>query len=187
MTSGYASNSPPVVIRQKTETPQVSTQGSSKQDITGSTTVSSGNGSMQPSSEFQPPPDSDANSDASFDPLFDDEPDVSELDTRAGTDGVVNLPSSTQASSIAQSQPPQRTQVGHVAPPKNAPPLLDPIGYTTYSSDLLMTAAIDGQIILWDKRVNTTGKGVGRLWMSEKTPPWCLSVNGFHLQLRTRY
>jgi transcriptional activator SPT8 len=45
-----------------------------------------------------------------------------------------------------------------------------------------MTAAIDGQIILWDKRVNTVGKGVGRLWMSEKTPPWCLSVNGFLFQ-----
>jgi hypothetical protein len=24
--------------------------------------------------------------------------------------------------------------------------------------------------------VQTSGTGVGRLWMSEKTPPWCLSV-----------
>jgi transcriptional activator SPT8 len=39
-----------------------------------------------------------------------------------------------------------------------------------------MIAAIDGQIMLWDKRVNTPGTGVGRLWMSEKTPPWCVSA-----------
>jgi transcriptional activator SPT8 len=136
---------------------------------------------MQPSSdavsstEPQPPPDSDANSDASFDPLFDDEPDASE-GMRVGKNDVITLPLSNQASRSAQYQPPQRTQVGHVAPPKNAPPLLDPTEYATYSPDLLMTAAIDGQIILWDKRVNSVGKGVGRLWMSEKTPPWCLSV-----------
>jgi transcriptional activator SPT8 len=125
--------------------------------------------------ENQPPADSDANSEASFDPLFDDEPDASE-----GTPVGATLPSATPAIPSAQSQPPQRTQVGHVAPPKNAPPLLDPTEYATYSPDLLMTAAIDGQIILWDKRVNTVGKGVGRLWMSEKTPPWCLSVTVSH-------
>jgi transcriptional activator SPT8 len=64
-----------------------------------------------------------------------------------------------------------------IPPPKNAPPLLDRIGYSSFSSDLLMTAYVDGQVILWDRRVSSPGKGVGRLWMSEKTPPWCLSVS----------
>lgn len=132
----------------------------------------------------QVPPDSDANSEASFDPLFDDEPDAPE-GMRVGVNDVVTLPLSTQASRSTQPQLPHRTQASHVAPPKNAPPLLDPVEYTTYSPDVLMTAAIDGQIILWDKRVNSAGKGVGRLWMSEKTPPWCLSVNAFHFQLES--
>lgn len=167
------------------EVPQAVTQVSSE-NLSGSTTVSRSTASMQVSSDPvsstdpRPPPDSDANSDASFDPLFDDEPDASE-----GIRVEVNdipLPLSTQASHTAHSQPPQRTQVGHVAPPKNAPPLLNPTDYATYSPDLLMTVAIDGQIILWDKRVNTVGKGVGRLWMSEKTPPWCLSVNWVSFQ-----
>ncbi|RXW20885.1 hypothetical protein EST38_g4958 [Candolleomyces aberdarensis] len=63
-----------------------------------------------------------------------------------------------------------------IPPPKNAPPLLDRSGYSNFSSDLLMTAYVDGQVILWDRRVSSLGKGVGRLWMSEKTPPWCLSA-----------
>jgi len=177
---GYAAGSPPVVVRPKTEVPQAVTQVNSD-NLSGSTTVSHSTVSMQVSSgsvssaEPRPLPDSDANSDASFDPLFDDEPDASE-GMHVGVNDVVTLPMSTQASRSAQSQPPQRTQVGHVAPPKNAPPLLNPTEYATYSPDLLMTVAIDGQIILWDKRVNTVGQGVGRLWMSEKTPPWCLSV-----------
>ena len=41
---------------------------------------------------------------------------------------------------------------------------------------VLMTASIDGQVILWDTRVNAPGYGVGRLWMSERTPPWCVSA-----------
>jgi transcriptional activator SPT8 len=168
------------------DTPQASTTSSSKNDLSRTATVSRSTASAQPSdtvsnAEPQPPADSDANSEASFDPLFDDEPDASE-GTPVVTNGVA-LPLSTQAPRSAQSQPPQRTQVGHVAPPKNAPPLLDPTEYATFSPDLLMTAAIDGQIILWDKRVSTVGKGVGRLWMSEKTPPWCLSVIAFHYQL----
>lgn len=64
--------------------------------------------------------------------------------------------------------------------PKNAPPLLDNSTYSRYSSDLLMTAFVDGQVVLWDRRVSSAGKGVGRLWMSEKTPPWCLSACWSH-------
>lgn len=57
------------------------------------------------------------------------------------------------------------------------PPILELTSYAAFSPDMLMTASIDGQVILWDKRNHTPGKGVGRLWLSEKTPPWCLSVS----------
>ncbi|KAF7355093.1 MT-A70-domain-containing protein [Mycena sanguinolenta] len=112
--------------------------------------------SLVPSSQTLPsqPVDSDAKSDASFDPLFDDEPEAN------------------PKSSTGQILPPPRA----IAPPKNAPPLLDTATAGALSPDILMTASIDGQVILWDKRVSTPGTGVGRLWMSEKTPPWCLSA-----------
>ena len=112
--------------------------------------------------------DSDARSDASFDPLFDDEPE----DQKPG-EGLA-IPGS--ANSVTQ--PPARPRAS-LQVPKGAPPLLDPASYQTYSPDLLMTAHIDGQVILWDRRVHgqtTPAKGVGRLWMNEKTPPWCLSA-----------
>ena len=105
--------------------------------------------------------DSDTRSDASFDPLFDDVPEES-------------LKPQTNNSYLDQplGPPPPSTK----PPPQGAPPLLDPVDYSTYSPELLMTAFIDGQVILWDRRANTSGKGVGRLWMSDNTPPWCLSV-----------
>ena len=45
--------------------------------------------------------------------------------------------------------------------------------------DLLMTTFTDGQFIIWNRRVQTSRKGIGRLWVNEKTPPWCLSVSAF--------
>ncbi|KAG6917974.1 hypothetical protein DXG01_017158 [Tephrocybe rancida] len=107
------------------------------------------------------PPESDAKSDASFDPLFDDEP---EDESNILNDATINP------------QAPSKATLGQIPPPKNAPPLLDSVTYSAYSPDILMTASIDGQVLLWDQRVDTAGSGVGRLWMSEKTPPWCLSV-----------
>ena len=142
--------------------------------------------------------DADEKSDASFDPLFDDEPDADgELDT--------SPPSPTAPSAPPLSAPPQGPALQPPTPgpgpspfgsastpaaaasgakpamaavPKNAPPLLDRTSFAAYSPDVLMTAAMDGQVVLWDCRVATPspGRGVGRLWMSEKTPPWCLSV-----------
>ncbi|KAJ3889446.1 WD40 repeat-like protein [Lentinula edodes] len=106
--------------------------------------------------------DSDTRSDVSFDPLFDDEP---EDGHKPFVDGVTS-----------QAVPIAKPSLSTIAPPKGAPPLLDSQRYKTFSPDILMTAAIDGQIMLWDKRVNTIGQGVGRLWISEKTPPWCLSA-----------
>jgi hypothetical protein len=119
--------------------------------------------------------DSDAKSDASFDPLFDGEEDAHEdfhSTFQSSTDPRANV---SITSNVRQSQPSARS----LAPPKNAPPLLDASTYSTFSADVFMTASIDGQVILWDKRSYGSPRkgGVGRLWMSEKTPPWCLSVS----------
>jgi transcriptional activator SPT8 len=140
--------------------------------------------------------DTDAKSDASFDPLFDGEPDADgEFDNENPAsdefgalrsqalprDGSIagnnsNLAVPEVASHPGQQQVVSRSPQSSVAPPKNAPPLLNASNSAAFSPDILMIAAIDGQIMLWDKRVNTPGTGVGRLWMSEKTPPWCVSV-----------
>ncbi|KAF9246312.1 WD40-repeat-containing domain protein [Melanogaster broomeanus] len=140
--------------------------------------------------------ESDAKSDTSFDPLFDDEPDA---DGEADNSSVPNsgasqithshkentapgghvglaVPDGASSDPITQAQQAVRSLQSSVAPPKNAPPLLSAENSATFSPDILMISAIDGQIMLWDKRVNTPGKGVGRLWLSEKTPPWCVSA-----------
>ncbi|CEL51804.1 Transcription factor SPT8 OS=Saccharomyces cerevisiae (strain ATCC 204508 / S288c) GN=SPT8 PE=1 SV=1 [Rhizoctonia solani AG-1 IB] len=92
-----------------------------------------------------------------YDPLFDDpELDASaDLDQGAGGRGV--------PSALAW---------------RSAVPSLDSETYERYSHNILMTAAIDGQITIWDRRVagSTPGSGVGRLDIPEKTPPWCVSA-----------
>jgi transcriptional activator SPT8 len=117
-------------------------------------------------------PEPDAKSDISFDPLFDEDAD-GELDDVESSTPALSIPGTVPSS---QAVPP--FQGRSLIPPKNAPPLLDPTTYSTFSPDILMTASIDGQVILWDRRVTSSGggTGVGRLWMSDKTPPWCLSV-----------
>ncbi|PPR03629.1 hypothetical protein CVT24_007745 [Panaeolus cyanescens] len=113
--------------------------------------------------------DSDAKSDISFDPLFDDEPE----DNKAmNTTGLLAMPGSSH-SQQAQVSKPLNTPV---APPKGAPPTLTGSAYHSFSPEILMTTFIDGQIILWDRRVQSSGQGVGRLEMTDKTPPWCLSA-----------
>lgn len=121
--------------------------------------------------------DSDAKSDASFDPLFDDEMDADgEPDHDPSTvDATGQTPGSARAHDV-NSAPAGRNTQPSVPLPKNAPPLLDSSTSALFSPDILMIAAIDGQVMLWDKRINDPGKGVGRLWLSEKTPPWCLSA-----------
>jgi transcriptional activator SPT8 len=113
------------------------------------------------------PVDSDARSDASFDPLFDDVPE--ELSKPQVKDSRTIISDNSQP----HGRPPPPAK----PPPQGAPPLLDPAEFSSYSPELLMTAFIDGQVILWDRRASTSGNGVGRLWMSDKTPPWCLSVS----------
>lgn len=50
-------------------------------------------------------------------------------------------------------------------------------GSAAQSPDLLMTAYIDGQVLLWDRRAPPQSKPL-RLEMGEKSPPWCVSVSG---------
>ncbi|KZV69491.1 WD40 repeat-like protein [Peniophora sp. CONT] len=116
-----------------------------------------------------------ANADAetkseSGDSLFGDEP-----------DGDVDMdkkppPPPPQPKPVAA---PVRPPKAEPAPaPKNAPPLLDSARLSNFSPDIFMTSSIDGQVVLWDARVpeSAPGYGVGRLWMSAGTPPWCLSA-----------
>ncbi|RDB21441.1 Transcription factor SPT8 [Hypsizygus marmoreus] len=174
LNSGYVEEASPVITRRDGETTQPSTQTASDTTMA-STNATTASSETIKTEDSQAPLDSDAKSDASFDPLFDDEPEAPERKLVNGNQPVA-LPT-TSASTTQQNQPAsRRATVGQIPPPKNAPPLLDSNSYATYSPDLLMTASIDGQVILWDRRVNTPGQGVGRLWMSEKTPPWCLSA-----------
>jgi len=128
--------------------------------------------------------ESDVRSDASFDPLFDDVPEETpQSQSTIPTESKLAMPGGAQPQAplpqtpLPQTPLPQpRPSTTFIPPPKNAPPLLDFDSYSSYSPELLLTASIDGQVILWDRRVQTSGTGVGRLWMSEKTPPWCLSA-----------
>ncbi|KIO28166.1 hypothetical protein M407DRAFT_184089 [Tulasnella calospora MUT 4182] len=43
------------------------------------------------------------------------------------------------------------------------------------SPDIVMTAYIDGQVLLWDRRNPSQSKPL-RLEMGEKSPPWCVSA-----------
>ncbi|KZO95406.1 WD40 repeat-like protein [Calocera viscosa TUFC12733] len=52
-------------------------------------------------------------------------------------------------------------------------PLLGSATYTNFSDNVLMTASVDGQVLLWDTRVQGS---VGRLEMHERTPKWCISA-----------
>lgn len=128
--------------------------------------------------------DDDIKSETSYDPLF-DEPDADgEPDADDNPPPTVlhqsNLsqpaPPPLQSSHPSVSFPTAQSTARSAVAPKGAPPVLDPLTYMTFSPDVIMTASIDGQIILWDVRVHAQGTGVGRLWMSEKTPPWCMSA-----------
>lgn len=108
--------------------------------------------------------DEDASSETSYDPLFDEEPE--DNPARNQTSNATHM-GDTRLSTISS----QKT-----AGNPRGPPVLDSETYGTFSSDVLMTASVDGSVVLWDRRVNSPGKGVGRLETNSKTPPWCVSV-----------
>lgn len=104
--------------------------------------------------------------DEDYDPLFDDP----ELDAPGDLDQGTGVGGRGASSASAW---------------RSAVPTLEPEAYERYSHNILMTAAIDGQITIWDRRVagTTPGSGVGKLEIPEKTPPWCVSVRS-HLAPR---
>jgi len=126
----------------------------------------------------------DADTHSEADSLFGDEPDAEgEPDDSPEAPPAPSLLSIPSAGLAPASLPASLVVPGSKpapvpAPaPKNAPPILDASSYATFSQDIIMTAAMDGQVVLWDCRAPSgPGYGVGRLWMSEKTPPWCLSA-----------
>lgn len=126
----------------------------------------------------QSAPQKDEDEKSDFDPLFDDEPDgdfvlASDLKPQALPNAMATTP--VVPSQFNQLQQNRQSTVFRNAP--GAPPPLDPVSYSAFSPDILMTAAIDGQVMLWDRRVHTPGYGVGSLPLGEKTRPWCVSVN----------
>jgi transcriptional activator SPT8 len=149
---------------------------------------------------------SDTRSDTSYDDLFDEPDGDAELNLLGPGESLdqpsssfsIAMPGSSSSSSAWLS-----SQNATVAAPENAPPvmpvpvrqvlpqqpvklapkmppLLDASNSPEMSPDLLMTASIDGQIVLWDRRVSAQNgagsNGVGRLTMNSGTPPWCVSV-----------
>ncbi|KAI9509637.1 WD40 repeat-like protein [Russula earlei] len=133
--------------------------------------------------EARAPADADTHSEA--DSLFGDEPDAEgqpddSLDAAPSAPSQLSVPSAGPAPAPLPATlvvPGPKPSPVPAPAPKNAPQILDASSYATFSQDIIMTAAIDGQVVLWDCRApSSTGYGVGRLWMSEKTPPWCLSA-----------
>ena len=136
---------------------------------------------------------SEAKSEASYDPLF-DEPDADVqqhgVQPKQEPNSAPVLPAVTKTKDNSVTPTPAShklpsLQAGLVPPQKKpAIPLMDPVSYGEYSDDVLLAASIDGQVVLWDRRAQTH-KGVGRLEMGEKCPPWCLSVcNLFILHIK---
>ena len=132
--------------------------------------------------------DAAGDTDNDFDPLFDDESvHGGEAPASATTASAPAAPGAIQNGNYANTlqlhmpgstQPPTPSgnqQAPQPPAPKKEVPILDPVTYADYSPDIFMTASIDGQVTLWDRRA-TPGRGVGRLEGNEKSPPWCVSV-----------
>ncbi|GJJ12113.1 hypothetical protein Clacol_006354 [Clathrus columnatus] len=140
-----------------------------------------------------PETETETKSEASYDPLFDEpEPENGQqrdqgsqrpvesqqyqhhLSTKEENDSVLSLPRPNSEVPAVPKLP--AVQAGLVPLSKKAAiPPLDPATYSKYSTDILLVASIDGQVVLWDRRAHPT-RGVGRLEMSERCPPWCLSA-----------
>jgi hypothetical protein len=88
----------------------------------------------------------------------------------------------SNAPSPSAAPPAPSPATAEAVPGKKLPtfPAMTPESYATYSSDVLLSSAIDGSVTLWDRRVSPSEsggmRGVGRLQSREKTPKWCMSV-----------
>lgn len=77
------------------------------------------------------------------------------------------------------SVPPPLPSTANAPEPSRRPsyPSLSPASYESYSQDVLLTSSIDGNLLLWDRRVPQASgsKGVGSL--NSNASPWCMSVS----------
>ncbi|KAG8878849.1 Transcription factor spt8 [Tulasnella sp. 332] len=124
-----------------------------------------GNGGILPSNSLRDPnDDGDSHSSSSDNSLFGDDDD----DDDSGDDGD---------NSPKQSKTARRKLTGRSDRPNGIPSAASGSGRSsvTQSPDLLMTAYIDGQVLLWDRRASPQSKPL-RLEMGEKSPPWCVSA-----------
>lgn len=120
----------------------------------------------------------DGDAEDGFDPLFDDESDDGEQSSKPAAG-----PTAATATRPAPVTVPSTNVVPVVPKPFVQPTSIPPLGsanFGTFSPDILMTTRIDGQIVLWDRRVHSQHQGVGKLEVLEKTPPWCVSVRSRH-------
>lgn len=130
-------------------------------------------------------------SEASYDPLF-DEPENNEgsffdRPERSSPEKPPPVPQTSAPSGLAVPGAEPVAQFRTGKPSINSSmatgghyrnPVIDSSLAAKFSHDVLLTAAIDGQVILWDRRASPAsgGGGVGRLEMADKCPPWCVSV-----------
>ena len=147
--------------------------------------------------------DADAASNASYDPLFDDAdedvpPAPSAILASGGTPGGLSFPppGSGSVPKLAlpgsQPAPPKplalpngntpkfETAAPSVPAVRSVPSLapLSPESYRAFSDDVVLTSAMDGNVVLIDRRVKSYDNGgVGRLLAGDKAPPWCMSVS----------
>lgn len=146
------------------------------------------------SSEASDDADADADTDNDYDPLFDDEGDADPPQSAGPAPSATSMlgfqPNGPPVISPAVPHMPLQMPGSTIQSSSSAPgnqnqnrtPLLDPVSYTNFSPDIFMTAGIDGQITLWDRRASSSGpnatSGVGRIDppAPEKTPPWCISA-----------
>jgi transcriptional activator SPT8 len=117
----------------------------------------------------------DAKSDTSYDPLFDAEPDA-ELDNQMTGADSRSIQPKADPNSRVNSQSDLSGSGGKLegVPFAQGTRAFDQTLASSFSYDIVLTAAIDGQLLLWDRR--SAYKHVGRLPLLDKCPPWCVSV-----------
>jgi transcriptional activator SPT8 len=152
-------------------------------------------------------PMTDQKSNTSFDPLFDDDAEGSDVPkpgehTLAGTPSINDLALPSPVKPKPDIEPKQPGTDKPLSPvtgmnaSKSGPslagpssgggriaaasiPLLGPKAFRSFSDDIILTSSMDGQVTLIDRRVpsHRGAGGVGRLLASERAPPWCMSVS----------
>lgn len=128
-----------------------------------------------------------------------DEPLAKETKAETSADAKLTLPTKPTSTGISLVLPGQRADDAPKAPTASNPtpalketvtkslpkPLFGSMNVSwqydadvsTFSSDVMLTSTLSGQVLLWDRRVDTKNKhGVRALALPQGTPPWCAGV-----------